>query len=301
MLSADAFARMTQTLAASMTLSLIAAASANVWTRLRDGWLRNLREGIGLTDLWTSAEAALKSDAAGLLEDRLLGDPDVAATLLDVDDIAAILEIREPSFGPLLGRYFARHRDRITASDALLLAAATHPLPEVRTPALALTQTRPVGLAFALGLMESKVPASVSVGGTWFETTEEPDLLTRALALCDSPTASVRRAGQKFVRTHRDALPMERLSAALVGNEPAPGFDREILRTRQRSRQAKELVKQRQEQQTVGGSVDVETLLALARGASTPRDADWALAQLVRRAMAGEVIDGLVIESGESR
>jgi hypothetical protein len=76
-------------------------------------------------------------------------------------------------------------------------------------------------------------------------------------------------------------------------------FDREVLRVRNKAREAKEMVKTRQEAiaATGGdGAVDTATLLALARGASTPRDSDWALTQLVRRAMAGEAIEGLTIE-----
>jgi hypothetical protein len=313
LLSPDAFARLTQTLPAALTLRLAAAASNEAWARLREGWLRNLREGIGLAALWTDAEAALKGDATGNLEPRLLGDPEVAETILDVDDAAAILEIREPSFGDLLGRYMARHGERIAASDALLLLAATHPLPAVRTPALDALRTREIMLPFALGLLESEVPASVTAGRAWFEAAAQPDLLDRALALCDSPAASVRAIGREFVTAHRDALPTERLTAALaehgdpvmqefvarlLGDAPAPGFDRDVLRTRHQARRAKEVVKRRQEEltDTGGGAVDVETLLALARGSSTPRDADWALSQLVRRALAGEQIEGLVIE-----
>ena len=111
--------------------------------------------------------------------------------------------------------------------------------------------------------------------------------------------------------TNRDVLPLPEFSVALtehadpqmrafvarlLNNDPAPQFDREILRTRYQSRQAKEVVKTRQEHQKNGGSVDMETLLALARGSSTPRDAEWALTQLTRRALAGETVEGLVVE-----
>ena len=41
-------------------------------------------------------------------------------------------------------------------------------------------------------------------------------------------------------------------------------------------------------------TADVPTLLALARS-PTPRDAEWALGQLARLALAGEKIDGLAV------
>ena len=312
LLSAQSFAVLTQTMPAAVTLRMIAAATDDVWARLREGWLRNLREGIGLNALWTSAEDALKADTTGNLERRLIDDTDVAVTMRDADDVAGILAIREPTLAALLGDYVTRYIDTITTSDALLLTAATHPLPEVRNPGLAALAKRTIRLPMALGLLESEVPASIEAGKGWFNQTPTPDLLTRALALCDSPVASVRAIGREFVTEQRENLPMEELSHALVehsdpqmqtfvarllGNEPAPQFDREVLRTRNQSREAKEAVKTRQERMTTDtGAVDTATLLALARGASTPRDSDWALTQLVRRAMAGETIEGLTIE-----
>ena len=313
LLSAQSFAVLTQTLPASVTLRMIAAAADDVWLRLREGWLRNLREGIGVNALWTSAEDALKADTTGNLERRLIDDGDVAVTIRDADDVAGILAIREPSLAGLLGDYVTRHIDQIAASDALLLTAATHPLPEVRNPGLAALAKQTIRLPMALGLLESEVPASSDAGRRWFNETPEPDLLTRALALCDSPVASVGEIGREFVTEQRENLPLDQLSHALVehtdpkmqsfvarllGNEPAPQFDREVLRTRNRSREAKETVKTRQEilAGSDGGAVDTVTLLALARGASTPRDSDWALTQLVRRALAGEIIEGLTIE-----
>ena len=52
-------------------------------------------------------------------------------------------------------------------------------------------------------------------------------------------------------------------------------------------------MKQRQEREH---TVDVETLLAMARGTGTPRDAEWALSQLALRALAGETIPGFALE-----
>ncbi|MBC8104834.1 MAG: hypothetical protein H7Z41_19845 [Cytophagales bacterium] len=315
LLSGPSFAVLTQTMPAAVTLRLIAAATDEAWDRLRGGWLRNLREGLGLEDLWLSAEAALKTDETGNLERRLVDDAEVASTILGVENTAAILEIREPSLAGPLGAYLTRYLDKITASDSLLVAAATHPLPEVRNPALAALQTREIRLPMALGLVESEVPASVAAGRRWFADADAEDLMTRALALCDSPVASVRAIGRDFVTERQSDLPARELAESLVehadplmqafvarllGREPAPQFDREILRIRNRSRDAKEIVKARQESLPAGtqdGGVETATLLALARGATTPRDADWALSQLVRRAMAGEAIDGLVLES----
>jgi hypothetical protein len=293
---------------------MVAAASDEAWARLRDGWLRNLQEGVGLTELWTNAEAALKSDGTGNLERRLIDDTEVAATLRCADDIAGILAIRDPSLAALLGDFVRHHLGKIAANDAYLLTAATHPLPEVRNPGLEALAKQAIRLPMALGLLESEVPASIAAGRRWFTETAEPGLLARALALCDSPVASVRAIGRDVITNSAEQMPMSELASALVehpdpqmqafvalllGRTPAPDFDREILRVRGKSRRAKEVVKRRQDAiQSVSadGAVDTATLLALARSASTPRDSDWALTQLVRRAMAGEAIEGLTIE-----
>ncbi|MES2462450.1 MAG: hypothetical protein V4671_17855, partial [Armatimonadota bacterium] len=314
LLSAQSFAVLTQTMPAPVTLRMIASATDEAWTRLREGWLRNLREGIGINALWTSAEEALKADETGNLERRLIDDGEVAVTIRDADDTAGVLAIREPVMAAILGDYVRHHLATIAASDALLLTAATHPLPDVRDTGLEALADRTIRLPMALGLLESEVPASIAAGRRWFADTAEPDLLTRALALCDSPVASVRAIGRDFVAERRDQLPVSELSEALVehadpkmqafaarmlGTEPAPQFDREVLRTRNRSRDAKELVKTRQEAMAAAdnqGAVDTPTLLALARGATTPRDSEWALTLLVQRAMAGETIEGLTIE-----
>jgi len=68
-------------------------------------------------------------------------------------------------------------------------------------------------------------------------------------------------------------------------------FDRAVLRGRYRARKAKNLVQKRRTQ--TEPLPDERTLLELARG-RTPRDADWALTQLAKRALEAPV-DGVEI------
>jgi hypothetical protein len=316
LLSPQTFRTMTQTLPAGVTLRLIAAAPDEQWDRLRTGWLDNLREGIGLADLWTSLEAALgEAEESERLARRLLADPEVAETILGVDDPAALLQIREPAFGPLLGRYVRAHEERFGRGSSLLLDAATHVLPDVREWALARVAAVGMDLPFALRLLESEIPPSAAVGRTFFDNLPPGDAreLGHALALCDSPRPSVRAYGREFVLSRWATLPRAALYQALFENpapemqafvadrlrdEPAPPegtaeFDRDVLRARRRGRRAKEQVKARQ---TVEPTVDADTLLALARGTGTPRDAEWALGQLARRALAGETVEGVTVD-----
>lgn len=314
LLSPETFATITQTVPASVTLRLIAAAPDALWTRLRPAWLRNLREGIGVNDLWTSAEAAFANDIDDRLDQRLLQDNDIAETILGVEDVAAILAIREPAFGPLLGRYVRRHANQFVRDSDLLLEAATHVLPDIRDWALVRVGEVGMNLPFALRLLEAELPASVAAGKAFFEAADQHDrAFDYALALCDSPQRSVRAYGRAYVTARWDILPradlyralfenpdpeMQAWVASLLRDEKEPpletiAFDREVLRARGRGRRAKEQVKARQ---TETPTVDVETLLALARGGSTPRDAEWALGQLARLALGGQPIEGFTID-----
>jgi hypothetical protein len=314
LLTPEAFASVAATAPASVVLSLIAAAPDDHWARLRPRWLRQLREGIGADALWLAAEAALTADATGRLEARLLGDLEIAETLLSVED-ERLLDIREPAFGAILGGWVLRHAARFARGSALLLDAATHPLPEIRTPSLARVRELGMDMPFALRLMESSVPPSIDLGRTLFEGEPAGGDRERdyALALCDSPVADVRAFGQVYVSARWATLPRERTLLALFEN-PAPEmqafvaalvpdvptapnaatatFDAEVLRSTNRARVAKERIKRRQSAEP---TVDTATLLTLARG-RTPRDAEWALGELARRAARGEAIDGMTVE-----
>jgi len=313
LLSAQTFAAITRQVPAAVVLALGGAASDEQWPALRDAWLRDLREGIGVSALWLAAAPALSAAADDKLEQRLLGDPDIADTFVGVED-PAVLDIRDPSFGPLLGRWVRAHTDLFPPNSNLLLQAATQVLPEVRDWALARVREAEMTLPFALRLLESSLPPSMEVGsGFFFEVTAgDSREQAYALALCDSPFFAVRGLGYGFVKTRWDNLPHEELLSALFQSAhpdtqafvaelltrstdtPAdtPQFDREVLRTRYAARKAKDAVKARQ---TAAQTVDTATLLSLARG-QTPRDREWALTQLARMAAGGAEIDGVTVE-----
>lgn len=312
LISPQTFAALLPTVSASVTLQIIAAASEDQWPEFRASLLRRLREMLGLDEFWLALEPALANDDEGRLRTRLLGDPEIAETFGSVTD-PAVLSLREAAFGPVLGRWVRRHESLFPANSALLLQAATHVLADVRDWALARVRTVGQTLPFALRLLESSLPPSMEVGSVFFDRlpTGDPQERLYALALCDSPFHSVRRIGQQYVTDRWETLPREDLLralfesdhadtqafvAGLLAQSPArPGetarFDREVLRTRQKSRRAKEQVKARQ---SVEPTVDVKTLLAMARS-RTPRDAEWALGELAKRALAGQEIEGFAV------
>ena len=307
-LDTQAFTSLTQTLPVAATLNLIAVADDAVWGRIRDGWVRNLREGLGITELWSALPDALKNDTTGNLETRVLNDPTITECLLTCEDATRLLEIRESALGPLLGRWLVRHWPKLENDEGLLLTAATHVLADVRTPALEIVARKPLRLPFALRLLECEIPGSVAVGKRWFEGSSPEELGNRALALCDSPVYSVRTYGRQFATAkaltgeklalalfEHDEPDMQAFAAEVAGHTSAPRFDRTVLRARHKSRRAKEMVKARQENAAPDAQVDIATLLALARGAGSSRDAEWALVQLTKRALAGETVEGLAV------
>ena len=307
-LDTQAFTALTQTLPVAATLNLIAAADDAVWGRIRDGWVRNLREGLGISELWSALPDALKNDTTGNLEARVLNDSTITECLLTCEEATRLLHIRESALGPLLGRWLVRHWPKLEGDEGLLLTAATHALADVRTPALEIVGRRTLRLPFALCLLECEIPGSVVVGKRWFEASDQSELEVRALALCDSPVTSVRAYGRQFATDkaltgeklalalfEHDEPDMQAFAVEVAGDASAPGFDRTVLRARHKSRRAKEMVKTRQENATPDAQVDVATLLALARGSGSTRDAEWALVQLTKRALAGETVEGLSV------
>lgn len=346
LLSPETFARLAQTAPASVLLQLVAAMPDEQWEQVRNGWLRNLREGVGLADLWAALPGALKEDT-GRIETRIVQNADFASALLglEAEHVDTVLALRDPDAANLLRGWAERHADAFARDSAPLLRAATHPLPPLREWALTRVRSLGMGMPFALRLLESEVPSSVSVGQSFFndEPTGGQQEFTYSLALCDSPARSVRRYGREYVTKRWASLPHTEIERALFENpdpetqafvarlleglppvvptyddrsatekaapvavasapetttngiaaQEAAEFDRDVLRARNRARAAKEAVKKRQE---TAQTLDVATLLELARGKGTPRDAEWALTQLARRALAGEQIEGFALE-----
>jgi hypothetical protein len=312
LLTDDSFAALMARVPAAVLLTLVASAPEERWP----GWCTLLRDFLGdpasAGGFWLALDAALKTDPDEQLRRRILDNSEIARTVLRVTD-PAILNGSEPALGGALLAWAQAHEALFTPNSALLLQAATHVLPQIRLWALERVQSLGMDLPFALRLLESQIPSSAGVGRAYCSAVAgTPEETTVALALCDSPVAAVREVGRVFALERWPGLPQARVLQSLFeSNQPdiqafvaerlaamestvdgAPAFDREVLRSRRRARRAKEGVKARQ---TATPTLDAETLLALARGRVGP-DADWALAELAKRALAGEAVEGVTVE-----
>ena len=129
------------------------------------------------------------------------------------------------------------------------------------------------------------------------------------LALCDSPKEEVRTMGMEMIDKRKKALNYEnsellsclsehpdvyvqtKVAEALGKEEVTPDFaqkfDRQVLRQRNMARQAKEIIKDRLNQHI---DLDEEMLLELAKSTNT-KDAEWAIFQLTKLALAGKIDD----------
>jgi hypothetical protein len=312
LLTEDAFSRLIATSPMDLLLSLSALAPEENWPALKSGWLKNLQA----LPLWQALDKAFSGQDGGILAARFAEDDAFITTLLELDraNAEAILGFSAIEMEPLVEAWCRKNETVFVKDSAPLLLASTHTFPAVRRFGLAKVASLGMGLPFALRLLESEMPESVSVGWGFFTAIPNghDQEVTYALSLCDSPAATVRKMGRQFVLVRWSHLPKEQVLSALFENpdpetqalvtqllsgtdvKPAESaaFEGEVLRQKNRARKAKEIVKVRQDKESV---VDTPTLLALARGSRTPRDADWALAQLAKRAMAGETIEGLEV------
>ena len=298
---AATFAGAAGQLAPDLLLSLIASVPDAVWNAWCPALLQVLQTDAPRREAFWEAARAL-SFGAGLLRARLIDDAEFAATfgLLESD----VLQFDDPALETLLLQWLrARQLDGETAIEA-----AIHPLPEVRALGLRALIERGLNVPIALRLLESDLRDAMDAAKNWFESREE-NIANLALALCDSPRLRVRDYGREFVGARLDALlgdgllpkleenpnaEMQSFVAQLLLNRDARTrekaepleFDRAVLRGRNRARRAKNLVQARRTQDAP--LPDDATLLELALG-KTPRDAEWALQQLARRALESEV------------
>ncbi len=319
-LSPDAFALLIKSFPLDVLVALIPLMDEPSWLRLRDRLLVELRQDARLTAFWRAVWAVSPAAVEGQLAARVLDDPLVARTFVEAAD-AEFLETSTAPFEPLLLAWIAARQEVFARGSRPLLAAALHKLPRVRV--WALQRAVAVGLTtpFALRLLESGLPEAIAVAEAHFDALAagDPDELEVALAICDSPDRTAQAFGRAYIERRRATLPEAELTRRLSEHPDAPmqevvarrllrspelarglkEFDTSVLRAHDRGRKAKELVKQRLASTpppALEAQVDTAALLELARG-TTPRDREWALAQLARLAMAGESVEGFSVDA----
>ena len=273
-----------------------------------------IRENIldkDISSFWQKALQLIAESNDEVLFNRLIRDTQLQKTFFEIRSID-ILEVKHPIFAPLLGQWVRHNEALFQPNSAALLKACVHPLPAVRNWALGRAATFSSKATFALQLMETGVPDAVTLGKDFFLKLPKGDAneLEYLLMLCDSPKQEVRAFGMHLFKQKQEHLhayeALESLSEhpdsyiqAFVAKQITTSktadkayvqqFDKAVLRIKNRSRKAKELVKKRIEQQdfTTSSPKQTQSLLELARS-NNKLDAEWAIQQLTKLALAGE-------------
>lgn len=309
---------------------LVLRAEPEQWRQARPSLLHLLNDRALRSAFWHGVFERLREDGGNAenesaeLRERILNDSELCATFeqLDKAEIETFFVTTEGAHEPLLLQWLTAHLKELNRDDAALITAATCSLSGVHERALSRIRWIEPDLSLALRLMESSLPPAFELGRGFFQAaaTGSDDESTFALALCDSPNAEVRAFGRSFIEARRDSLlrgdllqnltenPDPKMQAWLGGqllqagdsiqqNVQTRAFDAAVLRTRGRSRRAKETVKQRLshnrealQEASQKSDIDIATLLETARG-STTRDREWALQQLAALALAGHEIE----------
>ncbi len=313
-LTQETFALLLRSLPTAQAVKLATTLPPELWESLRQRFAAELVADGRMGSVWHEILATLPNDTTGQLRARFLLDPILSPTFQDAAD-ESFLKTSEPAFAPLLVNWLERHPELFGKGSPLLLTAAMSKMLEVRNWALRHLETVGVTTPFALRLLESGLPESIAAGKTYFEAVPAGDThqMEYVLAICDSPDKTVQKYGREYLQKRRAQLPLADLTRQLA-EHPDPTiqelvaatllqeaglavdtseFDSVVLRSRNRGRRVKELVKQRVGQQPAP-NLDKAVLLEMARS-RTGRDAEWAMQQLVRLALAGETVEGLEI------
>jgi|GEM_PF-5588337 len=245
---------------------------------------------------------------------RILENKDCRKIFLQLQD-ASILEIAEPELEDLLSEWASANTKLFAMGTHELFRLCIHKLPKLRQAGYALARQHGITVVFALRLMESDLPEAMGEGQAFFnalpaQSDNEWDAL---LGMIDSPNRQVRifalaywkgraeHLGTKpqllpFLSEHADQAVQEAVAREIkekkVENPFVQRFEKEVLRQKNKARKAKDIVKAHIEETL---AIDAQTLIELAQSANK-REAEWAIVQLTKKALAGEDTAGFVLQ-----
>ncbi|WP_299458478.1 hypothetical protein [uncultured Microscilla sp.] len=297
-----------------MLLTLTATANDQAWKSLSKAVYQQLLYKQNEIGFWKNILERVLDAESETLSNRLIEDKEFFELFQQQKD-ASVLEINHPSFEQALLGWVKNNKDLFAVGTAPLRSLCYHKLPSLRQWGLAKAAELGMSIMFGLQLLESGIPDTMAAGRAYFNglAAGSDDEREAALALCDSPSKEVRTFGMEFLAQRKDQLKDQPQVLAFLSehadafvqafvsreisqqalNEPfVTRFDKEILRMKNRSREAKEHTKKRVEETL---AVDAQVLKEVARSGGKT-DAEWAIVQLTKKALAGEEIDGFVLD-----
>lgn len=288
--------------------ALLATADVAVgsrWKRIAPVLFAEVSNGDNPNAFFLAAWERVLAEPEGALATRLPADRRAVAGFLAVPALP-VERVSHPGLEPLALRWLAANPE-VPRDSARLFALATSGLAGIRGWALAHLRAVGAGDAFLLRLLESRQPEAMAVAREMALDPARAEPLGLAVAAIDSPDPQARALGWEVATRRGDVAPADLVARLAEHPDPGvqgevarlatehgiplpPAFARAVARGRNRARRAKSVV-----QRSAAGALDAPTLLEIARGA-TPQDAEWALAELARRVLAGETIDGVAID-----
>lgn len=295
-------------------LRLTSNANDEAWKNLSKAVYQQLLGKQDEAGFWKKILKQVLDSENEVLSQRLIEDKAFFELFQQQKD-PSVLEINHPSFEEVLLGWATSNVHLFETGSASLRTLCFHKLPSLRQWGLAKAFEQGMSIMFGLQLLESGIPDTMATGRNFFNGLETGSDNEReaALALCDSPSKEVRTFGMVFLAQRKDNLKDQPEVLAFLSehadafvqafvsreiseqslNQPfVERFDKEILRMKNRSRKAKEHTKRRVEESL---KVDAQVLKEVARSGGKI-DAEWAIVQLTKKALAGEEIDGFVLD-----
>jgi hypothetical protein len=226
-----------------------------------------------------------------------------------------LLNISLPEYEEILFDWLWKNTDLLPMDSQNLFKACLHKLPSLRKFALNYATKQGLSTYFTLKLLESDMPDAMRTAQDFVQNIEANDkiFLENVLAICDSPHRGTRKFAENILLKNKNILlekydilnylhensdvtiqnfvakTLTEISKTEQKPQYIQRFTQEIFRQTNRNRQTKEILKKDI------SLISNTALLEIAR-TGTPKDKEWAIAQLTLKAIAGEKIEGFAIE-----
>lgn len=315
-MQADFLEKMIHQMGKESLINLISQATPSSWEVLQELVYQKMSLEEVEVGFWKGIIERVLESQDRILNERLLENEQFYA-LFQVQADETILDIQYPEFEEVVLGWCKRQENLFEMESANLYKVATHKLASIRAWGLQKAQNLGITPIFALQLVESGIPQTIATGEEYFNslTPYSEKELEAALTLIDSPTKEVRSFGMDFLAMrkshfkdqaeilaflaeHSDSVVLDFVAENITASEETqkadfvPKFDKEVLRMKNRSRKAKEKIKARVQENL---NISAETLLEMTQS-GTKKDAEWAIVQLTKKALAGENVAGFVLE-----
>ncbi|TAF64791.1 MAG: hypothetical protein EAZ55_10325 [Cytophagales bacterium] len=298
-------------------LDIINQSTPESWENLKDKVYDLFAEKQKEVGFWKDIIERVIQNPNSLLNQRIVANAYFQSLFLTQTD-TTVIDIEDDAFEDLLLQWFSQNKQLFAMDTPLLYKLVIHKMPTLRHKAIEWAEEQGISISFGLQMLESLMPDAVQSAQNFYtHITPKSDIEKEAaLVLIDSPKAEVRQFGLAFLETrqqnfqyegailaflaeHADKKIQTFVANAIDNNKDIQDlpfvaqFDKEMLRMRNKNRKAKENIKKRIAQNL---TTDTELLLELAES-HTKKEAEWAIVQIAKKVLAGEVIEEVTIES----